>query len=78
MTEKGGNIGRGNNIGKYIPYSNFPSTLREGIEGRGRKRGSHWRLLSLNSNAIGSYNLPLDTCKWHISIPICLLFPIDS
>ena len=36
MTEKRGNRGRGNNIGKYLPYSNFPAPLREGTEGRGR------------------------------------------
>jgi len=33
MTEKGGNRGRGNNIGKYT-VSNFSAPLRDGTEGR--------------------------------------------
>jgi len=35
MTEKGGNRGRGRNIVKYIPYSNFPSTGGRELKGGG-------------------------------------------
>jgi len=35
MTEKGGNRGRGRNIGKYIPYFYFPSTSGRELKGGG-------------------------------------------
>jgi len=35
MTEKGGNRGRGRYIGKYLPYSNFPSTGGRELKGGG-------------------------------------------
>jgi len=37
MTEKGGDKGRGRYIGKYLPYSNFPSTGGRELKGGGNR-----------------------------------------
>ena len=61
MTEKGGDRMRGSNIGKYIPYNNFPSTGGRELKGGGYYCGLHEKKGQTQGSAptMSIYNLRL-------------------